>query len=337
MAGKPAAAHPALKFSAAIAFLACAWPGLAADDPRAWLERMNHAVENINYEGTLVHVHGGESDVLDVVHRVENGRVTERITSQDAAGREIIRDGDEVTCFFPDRREVLVEERDDQDDAQSPLRGHLPGASSIRDAYYNVAFVGTERVTSRETRVVAIRPKDTFRYGYRIWTDRATAMPLKTELVDESGRMLEQIRFTSIRLPDRIPESAVRSTVAADAFAWQRSDARPEPPGSVAAGGDWQAADLPPGFALVARRAKVAPNSPAGLRHLVYSDGLASVSVFIEMAVAASEQAEGVSRIGAANAYTTIVAGHMVTAVGEVPVRTAQMIASSLRPVRRLP
>jgi sigma-E factor negative regulatory protein RseB len=166
--------------------------------------------------------------------------------------------------------------------------------------------------------------------------DRATAMPLKTELVDESGRMMEQIRFTSIRLPDRIPESAVRPTVAADAFAWQRSDARPDPAASVQ-DGEWQAAELPPGFALLARRAKVAPDSPAGLRHLVYGDGLASVSVFIEMAVAASEQAEGVSRIGAANAYTTIVVGHMVTAVGEVPVRTVQMIASSLRPARRQP
>ena len=86
---------------------------------------------------------------------------------------------------------------------------------------------------------------------------------------------------------------------------------------------------MPPGFRLTVRQAKVAPDAGSGLRHLVYSDGLATVSLFIEPAVAASEQAEGLSQIGAANAYTTTIRGHMITAVGEVPVRTVEMFARS--------
>ena len=85
---------------------------------------------------------------------------------------------------------------------------------------------------------------------------------------------------------------------------------------------------------LTVRQAKVAPDAGTGLRHLVYSDGLATVSLFIEPAVAASEEAEGLSQIGAANAYTTTVDGHMITAVGEVPERTVEILAQSARPTR---
>lgn len=304
----------------------------AADDPRAWLGRMSRAVDELNYEGTLVHVHGGDSTVLSIAHRVEKGRVTERITSADG-GREIIRTDDEVTCIFPDQRTVLVEERDEFDDDASPLRGHLPGPAGINPGLYHVAFGERERVAGRNALGIAIRPKDGFRYGYRIWLDRATAMPLKTQLLDEHGTVLEQVLFTAISLPTKIPGSAVAPTVPIDRFAVRRSSATPEA-GVRPALADWVAGEVPPGFRLTVRQAKVASDAERGLRHMVYSDGLATVSLFIEPAVAASEQAEGLSQIGAANAYTAIIEGHMVTAIGEVPVRTVEVLAQSARPAR---
>jgi len=301
-----------------------------ADDPRAWLERMSYAVEYLNYEGRLIHVLGGETSTLNIAHRVENGRVTERITSDDA-GREIIRNDDELTCIFPDLRTVLVEEGDDSDKSQSALRRRLPGTSSINDAFYRLAFAGTERIAGRNSQIIAIRPKDAFRYGYRLSLDRATAMPLKTQLVDEQGRMLEQILFIEIMLPKRIPGSAVQPSVTIDTFAVRRSGPAAATR-ATAQLGEWGSAETPPGFRLTVPQAKVAPDAGSGLRHLVYSDGLATVSLFIEPAVAASEQAEGLSQIGAANAYTTTIGGHMVTAVGEVPARTVEIFALSARP-----
>ena len=95
---------------------------------------------------------------------------------------------------------------------------------------------------------------------------------------------------------------------------------------------DWGAVDLPSGFVLAAVRSKNAPGQSGPVEQLVYSDGVASVSVFIEMGVAASEQAEGLSQIGAANAYTATMEGRLITAVGDVPERTAKMIALSVRP-----
>jgi sigma-E factor negative regulatory protein RseB len=300
-----------------------------ADDPRAWLARMGEAMDTLSYEGTLVHVHGDHSDVFELVHRVDSGHVTERLTSRDDAGREIIRDGNQVTCIFPDRREVVVEQRDELAGGPGPLREHLPQASEIDEAHYHVAFRANERLIGREARIVQISPKDSWRYGYRIWLDLDSAMPLKTELRNDDDKMLEQVRFITIKLQQRIPKAATRPTVTAEAFTWQRSSGRSQ--GRTAASpGEWQARRLPPGFRLMERNERAMRGFPAGLRQVVYTDGLASVSVFIEMAVAASEQAEGVSQLGAANAFTTTTDGHMVTAVGEVPVRTVELIATSM-------
>ena len=93
---------------ASVCFLLLARAAADEELPKTWLERMSHAAESLNYEGTLVHMHGGDVDVLQVVHRVENGRVTERITAQSDAGREVIRSGAEETWILPDRQAVLV-------------------------------------------------------------------------------------------------------------------------------------------------------------------------------------------------------------------------------------
>jgi sigma-E factor negative regulatory protein RseB len=313
-----------------LAALPCA-AAAAGDSPKAWLERMANAVEYLNYEGTLVHLNGGDTSVMHVTHRVEKGRVTERIISDDG-GRQIIRTDDEVTCIFPDQRTVLVEPRDDGDQSQSPLRGHLPRAASIDASLYLLSFAAPERIAGRDTKGIAIRPKDAFRYGYRIWVDRATGMPLKTQLVDEQNRVLEQVLFTQIMLPGQIPVSAVKPSVPIDSFAVRRTE-RPAVAAADPSVVDWGASELPPGFKVAVRKAKVAPDAGSGLRHVVYSDGLATVSLFVEPAVAASEQAEGLSQIGAANAYTTTIDGHMVTAIGEVPARTVEIFAQSARPV----
>jgi len=307
-----------------------AQPAGAADDPRDWIERMVQTLDRLNYEGTLVHVHGQDSSVMRITQRVQDGNVTEKITSADA-GREIIRTRDEVTCIFPDQRTVLVEERDAAGAPDSPLRSHLPGSEGLDPALYNVAFAATERVAGRPTQAIAIRPKDGFRYGYRIWLDRDTAMPLKTQLVGDDNAILEQILFTEITLPKRIPDSAVRPSMSIETFSVRRSPA-PAAGGAPEADTGWAAGELPAGFRLTVRQAKVAPDAGDGLQHLVYSDGLATVSLFIEPAVAASEQAEGLSQIGAANAYTTTVDGYMVTAVGDVPARTVELLARSARP-----
>jgi len=310
------------------------WAGSvsAADLSRSWLDRMSDAVEYLNYEGTLVHMYGNDTDVLKIVHRVEGGSVTERITALSGSGREIIRNDDEVTCILPDQQAVLVEARDERDGSQSPLRGRLPSSTQFDEDFYTLSLAGTSRVAGRDVVIVEVMPRDAFRYGYRLWLDHDTAMPLKSQLWDKDGNVVEQIMFADINMMDSIPESAVQPSVPMDSFSWKHSSAPVDGSGAELPV-SWRATMMPPGFKLAAAKTKSAPEAGQPIEHLVYSDGLASVSVFIEMGVATEEQGEGLSRIGAANAYTTMMEERLITAVGEVPARTVRMISLSVRPI----
>lgn len=326
---------PALTLRALLAgACACAaWPAAADDDPRGWLDRMGYALEYLNYEGTLIQLHGADAAVMRVVHRVENGVPTERITAMDEVGREIIRRGDDVTCILPDQNEVLIGEGAEEAQGASPLRQQFAGDVDFDDRFYRLAIASGGRLVGRETRVVTVRPTDSFRYGYRLWLDHATAMPLKVQVAGDDGVVVEQLLFSDISLPERIPESAVQPSVTIDSFTRQRSPRSAPPAQKATESSAWRVESLPPGFSLRAVRSQRSGTAGAALEHLVYSDGVASVSVFIEAGVTPMEQGEGPSRVGAANAWTTVSGGYLVTAVGEVPVRTVEAIARSVRPV----
>lgn len=336
---------PVTRSARSRAVLTVAWVILAmpargsdgSDDPQGWLERMGYALEYLNYEGTLVQLQGADAAVMRVVHRVENGVPTERITAMDEVGREIIRRGEDVTCILPDQQAVLVEKRGDEQQGTSPLRQQFSGDLRFDDRYYRLMIASGGRLVGRETRVVTVRPTDSHRYGYRLWLDRATAMPLKVQIAGDDGVVVEQLLFSDISLPERIPASALQPSVALDSFTWQRSSPATRPAASPASAtapeqGAWRAESLPPGFSLRAARLERTEATAPALDHLVYSDGVASVSVFIEAGVAAAEQGEGPSRMGAANAYTTVLGAYLITAVGEVPVSTVETIARSVRP-----
>jgi len=305
----------------------------AGDEPRDWLKRMAQSLDGLNYEGTLLHLNGGDPVVLKVVHRTENGVPTERITAMDDVGREIIRRGDEVTCILPDQRSVLVEQGTGTSGKASPLRRPFATGSDFDEAYYRLAIASGGRLVGRQTRLVTVRPTDSYRYGYRLWLDEATAMPLKVQVTGDDGAVVEQLLFTDIDLPARIPAERVQPSRDLDAFTWHRSPPAGADQGRTAgtATGPWAARALPPGFSLRAVRAEPMNPGEAPTQQLVYSDGVASVSVFVAREVAPPERAAGASRMGAANAYTTLADGHLVTAVGEVPVRTVEAIARSVR------
>lgn len=303
----------------------------AAEELRDWLARMDRAVETLNYHGVLVHMHGGEADVLRIVHRVEDGRVTERITSVDGPGREIIRDDDHVTCIMPDQQAVLVEPRDERDGSQSPLRGRLPLLEAFNADFYTLAFVAGGKVAGRDTRAISVQPRDDYRYGYGLWLDELTGMPLKVQLRDAAGVVVEEIMFADITLPPAIDAEDVRPSMTTESYATKRMPARIDEPADARAPA-WEATELPAGFRLTVSHARAAANG-APTRQMVYSDGLASVSVFIDSGLGAGESGEGASMMGGANAYTTRQNGHVITAIGEVPMRTVELIAHAMRPL----
>ena len=304
------------------------WAGAAAvadDQARDLLQRMDRAVGSLNYEGTFVHVVDGKVETMHVVHRVEDGKVTERLVTLDGPSREIIRDDEEVTCIFADQKSVLVERRR----GDSPLRAALPRYSDGLEAHYDFVRLRDGMRLGRKALSFEIRPRDRYRYGYRLWMDDASGMLLKAQLIDIYRRVAEQLMFVSIDLPEAIDAGMVEPTIATEDFTWYvQKESRPAPVDT--SGGGWRAANLPPGFELTTSTVEMMAGAEHPTRHLVYSDGIASVSVFIEQPERSSDQLQGETRIGAASAFSVMVGDFQVTAVGEVPPVTVEMIAGSI-------
>jgi sigma-E factor negative regulatory protein RseB len=312
-----------------------------ADDPREWLQKMNQALATRNYDGTFFHLSEGRVETMRIVHRVRAGRVIERLQSLDGSGREFVRNNGELTCYLPDQHTVLVEPRP----AHSPFLGSLPQFGAGVDEFYRIETLPSTRVLGRAARVIAVNPKDQFRFGYRLWLDESTAMPLKTQLCDSRGQVIEQIFFARLEMPENIPDSDLAPAVRTDGMRWVRQGPSSDTASPVLSA--FRASELPPGFHLTVAGAQTIGGASVPASHLVYSDGLATVSVFVEAQPAAppgpapgadaapSAPAEppmqGLARVGSGFAFSTVVQGHQVTAVGEVPAQTVEFIAHSVK------
>ena len=309
-----------------------------AEDPREWLQKMNQALATRNYDGTFFHLSEGRVETMRIVHRVRAGRVTERLQSLDGSGREFVRNNDELTCYLPDQHTVLVEPRSDK----GPFLGSLPQFGEDVNEFYRIESLPAARVLGRPAKVIAVNPKDQFRFGYRLWLDEKTAMPLKTQLCDSRGQVIEQIFFARLDMPDSIPDSELNPAVRTEGMRWVRQG--PSHDGASAALSAFRASELPPGFHLTVAGAQTIGGASAPASHLVYSDGLATVSVFVEAPPAAAPGAadsgsaapaeppmQGLARVGSGYAFSTVVQGHQVTAVGEVPAQTVEFIAHSVK------
>jgi sigma-E factor negative regulatory protein RseB len=283
---------------------------------------MSGVVTTIDYEGTVMRRKNGRAEALKVMHRVVDGVVNEKVVTQEGDGLEIIRKGNEVHCILPEKKSVLIEQWNDR----STLFSTLPSSELRFGSEYDLSIVREERVAGRAAVLLAIRPHDAYRFGHRLWLDLDTAFPLRTELVDGDGTVLEQLKFADIKFNSDISDAALRPSFDLANFTWYSEPARTD---SADVDSAWHCEDLPGGFQLVSTRIEEMPGIAAPVTHIVYSDGLATVSVFVT-----AQQDRDIAehhRVGAANSYSTLVDEHQVTAVGEVPAVTVQRIARAMR------
>ena len=304
------------------ACLATAGTAHAEDEARDWLERMSHALTTASYDGEFQLEGRGYSERMQIIHCVRDGAVSERLVSLSGQGRELIRKGDEVTAYLPDKQIAVIERRPGKDG----LLGALPRVDRQIEQWYEVRLQGrVPELNGRPAAVVEVRPRDGYRFGHRLWIDEATGMPVRTELLDASGGVVERLRFTRLEIRNDIPDSSLKPNVDPTRFRWVRQAEHP-PAGAVA----WKVREPPPGFRLSASSVKDIVGVPSPVNQLVLSDGLASVSVFIHATAAGQKPAEGAGRAGSASTFSTVVEGQQVTAVGEVPPQTLKAIVDSI-------
>ena len=196
----------------------------------------------------------------------------------------------------------------------------------IRDRlsnYYTISQLGDDRIAGRETSVLNVQPKDAYRYGYKYWLDNETRVLLKCDLLDENGDIVEQMMYTSFNNQSEVPQSAF-NIPDLSGFTSQSLDRSRGKQVNIG----WRATDMPQGFMLTQSviRGDVGNES----LHLMYSDGLASVSVFIESSENSTHRLAGASRLGALNAFGKQLNGAQIIVMGEVPEATVAAIAESM-------
>lgn len=296
------------------------------EEVEAWLQKMQRAAHTLNYEGTFVYGHDNNLTSMRIIHRADEQGEQERLIALDGSGREVVRNDDRVACIMPDAQSVVVE-------SKRP-RKQFPPAFPMRidnlTAIYRFRLAGEQQVAGRTTQRIDIQPRDAYRYGHRLWIDRETGLLLKTHLVDEQGQPVEQFMFTRIRFLEQVPDAWLQPAV--DASRFTRYEARRDAPLEMDNPPDVIIGWMPPGFHEDMQRMQRLPASSHPVEHLVYSDGLASVSVFLEEEVERdAANLIGATRMGAVNAHGRSLGDYHVTVVGEVPHLTVQKISTAVR------
>lgn len=310
-------------FVVALCLLAFA-PAHAANEPHDWLLRIGQAARQLNYEGTFVYQHGAQLETMRIAHRVVNGVTEERLVSLTGTPREVIRTEREVRCYLPDSKAIVVEHRRANGQGFPAI---LPERLRDLEENYVLELGRSARVTGRPVQGLVIRPRDEYRYGYQLWADRETGLLLKADVIDDKNKILEQFMFTQISIGGDIPASAITPQTKDSGMVWYRdavSESRTTP--------NWRATRLPRGFKLASSVMRKMPMREDAVQQLVYSDGLATVSVFIEKLPDGGlpPTADGPTRMGALYALGRPVDSHHVTVVGEVPAKTVAMIGASV-------
>ncbi|MDH3532209.1 MAG: MucB/RseB C-terminal domain-containing protein [Gammaproteobacteria bacterium] len=318
--------RPLLNATACVALgglVSFAVPSQAQDEsPNDWLNKMARAVQTTNYEGTVIRIKDGTAEALKVVRVVSDGVIREKVLVQEGNGLEIVRHGNEVHCILPDKKSVLVEEWDEQ----SGLFSTLPSSDVRFGSEYDLRIVRKERVAGRKAIMLAVQPHDQYRFGHRIWLDVETGFPLQTQLIGGDGAAVEQVKFADITLDRDIQLSALQPSYDTAGFRWIREPRRKV---TRAVESGWDSDGLPPGFRVVSSHEEELPGSDKPTTHILFSDGLANVSVFVEPG--RGEYVSERSRVGASNSFSIATGGYLITAVGEVPAETVEQIATSMQ------
>lgn len=296
----------------------------ASVSPEELIRKMSSALTQLNYKGSFVHVRQGHVEAMSIVHSSDHRGELEYMLSLNGEAREVFRNRSLVTCIWPDSQSVIV--------SDSKSRKILPtiDASLASSKTYELSLAKQDRVAGRNAHVVNITPRDNMRYGYRFWIDQETKMLLRSMLLDKEDNAIEQVMFTDISYPESInPELFETPGAKIDAFNIQK-------PKAVALQSSKNRVDfesLPPGYEEVSETYQPMPINDGPISHVMLSDGMASVSVYVEYIAKANQDdsAVGVSSMGALNAYTHSTPDALITVVGEVPAETVTRIAMAVR------
>jgi sigma-E factor negative regulatory protein RseB len=292
-------------------------------DPMAWLVRADKAARAISYAGTFVQTNGERTNTVRITHVVVNGDEHERIEPLDGPPLEIVRKNDEMFCYFPDAKTVRLDRR------VTPrfFPAILSPAPAAVAASYDVKLGKTERVLGFDCQWIRLDPKDNLRYAQRLCSDVHSGLVIRAKTFNDKNQMIELYTFTDLKVGREVGKSDVRSIFEARVKRWI-TDAQPrEEARSVDTG--WAVGNPPSGFQKVTELRRTLPGRPQPVSQIIFSDGLASFSVFVEPNTP-PRAADASSEDGTTTFFVHPMGEHLVSVLGEVPLATAQQVGRSV-------
>ena len=293
-----------------------------------WLQKIANAARELNYRGTFVYQHGDQTETSRITHFVDRSGEYERLETLDGPRREIIRNSGEILTFYADTRVVKRERRA----ARKLFPALLPDQLAALTEYYHLSKGGQERIAGYDSQQLILKPRDEYRYGHKLWAEVSTGLLLKARMLNEKQQVVEQFHFTEVTINAAITREAVKPTFPVPAPE-PRRDAGAD--GAAPADTGWTVRNHPAGFKKIMELWRIKQSGGGQVAHLVFSDGLAAVSVFIEPLPQSRRVPEGLSRQGAVNIYTRPLSDQLVTVLGETPPVTVMQIANSVSPKPR--
>lgn len=297
---------------------------LSPPEAMAWLQRIAGAARQLNYAGTFVYQHGDTVETSRIVHLVEPGGEVEKLETLDGPRREVVRTHDLVYTYHPDDKSVRVERR--RQGRSFPQL--LPDQLTAITEHYDIRKAEIERVGGLEAQALVLEPRDALRYGHKFWADTGTGLLLKAKMIGERNHTMELFAFTQLQIGGHIPRELLKPSFALPGPGQV-------PPGPEVIDTGWVIGNQPSGFHRVLEVRRMRESSQNGpLTHIVLSDGLAAISVFIEPVSARTKGLPDGRLIqqGAIHIFTRVVGDQRVTVLGETPASTVMQIANSLSP-----
>lgn len=291
----------------------------------AWLTKMANAPRQYNYAGTFVYYADSHMETSYIAHKTDTSGERERIEVLDGMPRIVFRNNDEMKCYLPESRKIYTEKRW----FRKFFPDFMPQPVENIDDNYLVKEIKRERIADREAQVLMLIPRDSLRYGHQFWIDVDTGLLLKVS-VAQGNDVIEQFSFAQLRVdhdievgevtPDQAMVSGEWKTTNLIAAILNKNELR------------WGITHLPTGFKKLVEMKRNLTEKATLVDHIALSDGLATVSVFIEPIVkdAPAPIPGFFSSRGAINIYVRTLDGNKITTVGEVPVETIKLIGDSV-------
>lgn len=301
---------------------------LSQAEALGWLQRIANAARERNYVGTFVYQHGDALEKSRLVHMTDGHGEWEKLLTLDGRSCEVIRINEELWTYLPDLKMIRVEHRSGRR-AFPALAPEQLGA--ITEFYVVRKEEKTERVAGYDAQPLVLEPKDVYRYGHKFWAEGNSGLLVKARMTNDRHQVLEEFVFTQLEIDAPFSRESVNSLFQSASANWKTvRSLSGELPGTDLG---WAVRNPPPGFRKVMemRRSKVGDPASA-LIHLVLSDGLAAVSVFIEPASARPKATDGAAQQGVINLFSRTLGDQRITAMGEAPPITVMQIANATVP-----